>query len=721
MKFYLRLFLLCCFGTNILNVVAQTSSFKIQVSQKFSEERRTIQNNSLDFYEDTSDTLSFQSISNSKFKGFVKYDALSKPLKSNTDYWVKFEMQNLEQFDTQYILFLGYVSDAKIYVLYPDSTFQQQTAGFFVPNEKLSPNEGIEVKTSITLKAQARHQIYIKYESSLPYPPELNLEVQSQNAWQKQMNQTDLIQGFFQGLLWMILLYNLFLFLALWDLTYFYYVLYVFFVSVYFLNEYEYVEEYFLTNKPKISFYILSNLIYVALVFYVQFNRLFLKTKKYGLFDALAKFWLLVSILFMLAAVPLAYYFFNEYVLIRNYFHIFYMSMILIFILFALFINNSVALFFVLGNLCILGGGIFIIMGNLGYVPFSLYYLLGGVAAELFVFTLALSYRYSAELYAKQSTQNKLIAQLKENENLQTKVNRELEQKVQERTQEIAYQNGLLAESQSEIHKRNLALQQQSDELEEAYNKMTDSVRYAKRLQSSILGDEAQLTNLFTESFMYFQPKDVVSGDFYWTSHVNHLKVIVCADCTGHGIPGALLTMLGSSILNDVVNEERVLSPEQILYELDAKLIETINKQTSGKKPQDGMDMIVLVFDEINQTVKFAGAMNALYYVRDYELHQIKASPFPIGITPNKKVKTFELHELAYKEEDIFYLSTDGFQDQFGGEEGSKYLKKRFREFLLKISHLPMQEQRNKIISEFETWKGSRNQTDDVLIMAIKV
>lgn len=133
------------------------------------------------------------------------------------------------------------------------------------------------------------------------------------------------------------------------------------------------------------------------------------------------------------------------------------------------------------------------------------------------------------------------------------------------------------------------------------------------------------------------------------------------------------------------------------------------------------MDMIVLVFDEKSKIVRFSGAINPLYYVRDFELHQVKASPYPIGITPQKRAKNFALHEFAYQSEDIFYLSSDGFQDQFGGDNNSKYLKKRFREFLLKISHLPMPEQKRKLIQEFESWKGGKHQTDDVIVVGVKL
>jgi serine phosphatase RsbU (regulator of sigma subunit) len=154
---------------------------------------------------------------------------------------------------------------------------------------------------------------------------------------------------------------------------------------------------------------------------------------------------------------------------------------------------------------------------------------------------------------------------------------------------------------------------------------------------------------------------------------------------------------------------------------LDKKVVETIQKQTKGTQPKDGMDMIVMTFDEISYTVKYAGAKNPLYYVRYNEMHQIKASNFPIGIFTFKKEKKFELHEFQAQQDDIFYLTSDGFQDQLGEKTGRKYLTRNLRALLLEISSLPMPEQKQRLCEALIDWKGKAHQTDDVLVVAIKV
>jgi two-component system, sensor histidine kinase LadS len=673
-----------------------------------------LQNYYLKFYLDKSQNTDIHTITDKAFASkWQSFADLHPPLQANTTYWAKLNLHSNLDKDSYWILFLGYMTNAEIYAQQMDGTFEKSTAGFFAPNSQLIPNEGQSVKTRIFLPAKSKLQVFVKFKNNLPHPPEPEFALQAEKSWQTGMNQTDLIQGVFQGLLGMIFLYNLVLFISVGDKTYLHFALYALFVSLYFLNEYEYVEEYFLTNDAQISFH-LNNLIYVALVFYIQFNRWFLNIPKdYPRWDNILRVWLGISTLFALISFPLAYFAFDYYLIARNAYHIFYSGALLLFIFMALWMSDVVAVFFILGNFCVLVGGIFIVMGNQGIIPFSLYYLLGGIATQMFVFMLALSYRFRKSMLEQQDTQVKLIAQLQENEQLQTKVNRELEGRVSERTNE-------LAQKTEEIETQNEELQRKGSELEIAYQKITDSMRYAQRLQAAILGDEKQVMKDFPESFTILLPKDIVSGDFYWASKIKHTRILVAADCTGHGIPGALMTILGNSALNTIVNEGHIIQPDQILYELDKKVISTIEKQFTGiKKPQDGMDLIVISYDEKTRILKYAGAKNALYYVRDFEIHQIKASKYPIGIYEFEKNKVFDLHELKVQEDDIFYLTSDGFPDQWGKEE-TKYLTKRFREFLLKISHLPMDVQRVKVLEEFMNWKGDKTQTDDVLVIGLK-
>ncbi|MBC8110885.1 MAG: serine/threonine-protein phosphatase, partial [Verrucomicrobia bacterium] len=198
-------------------------------------------------------------------------------------------------------------------------------------------------------------------------------------------------------------------------------------------------------------------------------------------------------------------------------------------------------------------------------------------------------------------------------------------------------------------------------------------------------------------------------------------KIIIVADCTGHGVPAALMTVMGNSILNEIVSQRQIFEPDRILYELDSRITESFsNENESEQKINDGMDVSVIAF--MDDKIYFAAAKNPLYLIKNNEHIQISGSKFPIGSTQYKKEKVFEKHTIEATKGDKFYLYSDGFQDQFGGETGRKYLSKRFKEYLHKINSLPMKVQLSHLQKEFEEWKGTENkQTDDILIIGIEL
>jgi serine phosphatase RsbU (regulator of sigma subunit) len=277
--------------------------------------------------------------------------------------------------------------------------------------------------------------------------------------------------------------------------------------------------------------------------------------------------------------------------------------------------------------------------------------------------------------------------------------------------------------------KARLALKASNDELEiqkamvESKNeKITDSIHYAKRIQDSILGHQSHIDTWFADAMVLFKPKDILSGDFYWfyENAEDRIKIVIASDCTGHGVPAAMMTVLGNSILNEIVVQQKIYDPDKILYELDARLIETFTSKTAGETAiNDGMDVSILCFSE--SQITFAAAKNPLYQVWNNTIESIAGSKFPVGSTQYKTEKVFEKHVLNIKRGTKLYLHTDGFQDQFGGEKNTKYLTRRFREFLLNTSTLPMAEQQRALEKEFTAWKGNGRQTDDVLIIGIQV
>lgn len=279
---------------------------------------------------------------------------------------------------------------------------------------------------------------------------------------------------------------------------------------------------------------------------------------------------------------------------------------------------------------------------------------------------------------------------------------------LEEQVVQITHQNEEIATQRDNII-------EQSHKIEEAYSNIHASILYAKKIQESILIKPQGITQYFDDAFIFYQPKDIVSGDFYWFSSVGDKLIIAAVDCTGHGVPGAFMTMMGNTILNEIVNEKGITNPADILAELNLKIHHTLN-QDDVDNAHDGMDMALVCVDSSQQEIVFAGANNPLYYVSNDEILEVKATRRGIG---GEIEKTFVNHTLSLKDVSAFYLFSDGFQDQFGGSDDKKYMKKRFRNFLYQISREPFQKQQALIQEELETWKGDTVQTDDIVIIGV--
>ena len=251
-------------------------------------------------------------------------------------------------------------------------------------------------------------------------------------------------------------------------------------------------------------------------------------------------------------------------------------------------------------------------------------------------------------------------------------------------------------------------------QLKERNQKITASINYAQRIQAATLPSAERLIQLLPKHFLLFQPKDTVSGDFYWTAQVAHKTVVVAADCTGHGVPGAFMSMIASMLLDRVVNTEQITSPEKILEALHDNICEVLKQKKTGN--QDGMDIAICVIDAQEKELAFAGAHNPLVYIQDGELHKVKGDKLAVGGQKRSRA-SFTKHVLPLERGTKYYLYSDGFQDQFGGLEGKKYMSKRFARLLQSTSDGSLSEQQVALSNELETWKEGYKQTDDVLVI----
>lgn len=283
---------------------------------------------------------------------------------------------------------------------------------------------------------------------------------------------------------------------------------------------------------------------------------------------------------------------------------------------------------------------------------------------------------------------------------------RVLERKVTERTEEVVRQK-------EEVEK-------QSKKVVELYKNVTDSIRYAKRLQDSILPAEQRVKKLFPDSFVLFRPKDIVSGDFYWFEEADGIKLFAAVDCTGHGVPGAFMSLVGHNGLNQALRENGQRKPAAILDDLNTIAYNSLNKGQEDISVRDGMDLALCAYDEKKRELYYSGANCPLYLVRKGELHQIKADKQPIGGFEMGR-KPYSDHVIPIEKGDMVYVFSDGYADQFGGENGKKFLYRRFRELILEVHQKDVEEQQNLLHDALQKWKGANEQVDDILVMGIRL
>jgi len=262
----------------------------------------------------------------------------------------------------------------------------------------------------------------------------------------------------------------------------------------------------------------------------------------------------------------------------------------------------------------------------------------------------------------------------------------------------------------------NILLQAQRDQIAYQKKHITDSIEYAKMIQTAIL-PSMELFSHRLEHFVVFKPRDIVSGDFYWAKEIKGKHLIITADCTGHGVPGAFMSMLGVSLLNEIIISKEIIRPDQILNTLREKIVEAL-KQEAGSVIKDGMDMTICLFDRRTLQLQFSGANNPLYLVSDGVLTQVKGDKMPVAI--HDIIEPFTLHELELKQGDSFYTFSDGFADQFGGPNRKKFLAKNFRKLLLTIQNLSMIEQGNHLEEVFTDYRKEVEQIDDVVVIGVR-
>jgi serine phosphatase RsbU (regulator of sigma subunit)/tetratricopeptide (TPR) repeat protein len=297
---------------------------------------------------------------------------------------------------------------------------------------------------------------------------------------------------------------------------------------------------------------------------------------------------------------------------------------------------------------------------------------------------------------------------------------------------------GILYRQSKSRKKANKLLEHQNQEILLQKKEITDSINYAKKIQLSIQPPEEMVRRLLPNCFIFYKPKDVVSGDFYWLEEKNGLVMFAAVDCTGHGVPGAMMSVVGLNLLNQAVNEKGLTVPSEILQHLDKGVTDTLRQTAGADTVKDGMDLSLCALDPKTNILQYSGAFNNLWLVRknisssyiasgpnevffENDLLEIKADKFPIGSNLDGIADNYTNHTLQLQKDDCVYLYSDGFADQFGGPKGKKFKYNALKKLLISAHHLQPSEQREKLAQAFNDWKGNLEQVDDILVIGVKI
>jgi len=280
-----------------------------------------------------------------------------------------------------------------------------------------------------------------------------------------------------------------------------------------------------------------------------------------------------------------------------------------------------------------------------------------------------------------------------------------LEEKVSKRTHEIMMQNE--------------KIQKQSDKIARQHKRITDSIQYARRIQTALLPSEEHILSVFPSHFVLWLPRDIVSGDFFWINNNNDLTIAVAADCTGHGVPGAFMSMLGIAFLNELVNKDRIFETNEILNHLRTNIIRSLKQTGEDGGSKDGMDISMCAINHTTLIARFSGAYNPLIIIRNNEIFEYKADKMPIGYIGKNEM--FSYQDIQLQLGDRLYMYSDGYIDQFGGKEGRRFSSKKLRKMLSETRNLSMQEQKVHLIKTLETWMENHEQVDDILVFGIEI
>ncbi len=700
------------------------------------------------FYEDQTGNLTFEEIQKETFAS--KFESSTKePLNygfTGSAIWLKIKIKNTNLQKNDYLALMDFavLDEVDFYFVSPQETVVYKTGDITPFTERMVDYR--KYIFPLSFQDTSLHTLYIRAANKATL--QLPFKIITTSEFQKKITAEELGFGIFYGILLIMIAYNFFIFVSLKDFNYVYYIISISGSLLLFFSLAGHQSQYLLPNSPLFA----NQLVPCGSAFIMMgislFTAYFNEVRKHHLIlYYLLWFAFFVGIATLLASLLLPNLY-GRVIFFTNLFGLFLSIIVLTSSIYCFKKGHKASRFFIVAFSFYIVGIVVLILKNLGVIPSN--FLTSnageiGASLEVLFLSFALSDRYNIYKTQKEATQKTFLE-------MEKNAKETLEKKVTERTKELQQANNELATLNQEIHQKSEEIKAQRDalsntttdlektvkELDKQKTDILSSINYAKTIQRAMLPFQERISHALDAFFVFYKPRDIVSGDFYFFEEKKTHIIFGAFDCTGHGVPGAFMSMIAHQILSDIVNVKKIYSPDLILEELHNKVYSSLQQEQTQNR--DGMDGAIVSIKKNKtekgkakfETLEYAGAMNPFYYVQtpldasvttELVCTSIKATKNTIGgKTKQNEIRKFEKHTIqleGYKTN--FWLCTDGFQDQFGGEKNKKFMVKNFRELLFSMHDKDVKEQYKIIRNTFINWKGFNKQVDDVLVIGAEI
>ncbi|MDW8296664.1 MAG: 7TM diverse intracellular signaling domain-containing protein [Raineya sp.] len=620
---------------------------------------------------------------------------------SKAAFFAFFIVQNTTNKDKEVFVEVDYavLDDVRFYVFDENERMirESQTGDWYPFEQRDLQTRNFVFRVNLPAFSTYKVIFRIRNDSTISFPiyvwqPEQFIRAENFSMWSF---------GLYYGIMLVMLLYNLFIYSVLKEKSYLFYILNILAILFFQLTFNGIGFQFLWKNLPVFNHFNMPMAACLLTIGSITFSREFLNTaQKQKILDKI----LVILIIIAFIGLILSFVMTQRIVLRVATFMVLPSCIAIIYGGFtSLKQGFRPARFFVPAWIMYLVGAILVALRGLGLAPtnfITTYSIQIGSAIEVILLSLALADKINTlrKEIAQKALEKERLEKEKERERreLIEQQNEKLEQLVAERTQELYEQN----------------------------KQITDSIKYAQRIQQAILPSKTQLTRVFPEAFIYFKPRDIVSGDFYWFAEKDNKAIIAVVDCTGHGVPGAFMSMIGNTLLNQIILERGITRPAEVLNQLHEEVKFALKQDDLTEEgSHDGMDISLVVFHELHNILEFAGANNSLYLIRNGRLEEILGDRMGIGGVRKSPDERFHNRVIKLGEVDTYvYMATDGYADQLGGAKGKKFLHSNLKKLFVELSKMPsFKAQHLHLNKTMEEWKGNEKQIDDQLIIGFKI